>query len=121
MRVLRDRKQGEGELRTRYFLLRVLVPSFKARQSADPHHHETVSDGKGHRRCLRWDFHRDTEAAHHHIDGRLVARVQAGHHTRINDLLRLVNAKLALSDDAVAWEHAGGDTESEVGLHNFSF
>lgn len=117
--VLGDGEQGERELRALHLLRGVLVSALEARQAADAHHHEAVAALELDARGLRGDLHADLEARLHHVDRRLVRRVQAGHHALRDDPLGRLDAQLALRDRAVGGEHRGGDAEAEVGLHFF--
>ena len=66
--LLRDRKQGEAELRTCHLLRSVLVPVLQPGESTDSHHQRPLAVLHHHARRFRWDFHRDAETGSHHVD-----------------------------------------------------
>ena len=114
--ALGDRPEAEVELRPGDLGVGVLVPALEARQTVDAHDQEPIAVLEGHGRRLGGDGHLDSEALRHHVDGRLVRRVEARLDTLGDDRLRLLRGQPLLRDRAVAGEHRGSHAEAEKGL-----
>jgi len=113
-RLLPDREEREVELRTCHLLGGVLVPVFQPGESPDPHHHQAVSSLEGDARRFRRYLHLHAEPRLHHLNARLVARVEAGGHAPGDGFLCLLHRKLLLTNGAIRGKHAGSDPETEV-------
>lgn len=104
----------EGKFGVRYLLIGVLVPVNQSRESGDSQDDQAVTMLEVYDRRFGRDFHRDAELVLHHVNGGLMAGVQARGDAAFDNFPCLLDSKLALGDGAGRGEHARRNAETEI-------